>query len=181
MNHAQEPWWWRFHLGPAPVCGAGVFTITRGPGAAARWACAAFRLPRTAAGVATRVTVTRRLLPTGAVLERWARDFDGQLLTTNQLRHDQRSEERLGPVALSLRLEVHPAGLTVNVERCWLRLGRRKWPLPPGLTPRLLAEVRSDAHLTSRFHVLVRLDAPLLGRMLTYGGHLDELETDPCP
>ena len=177
MSDGQEPWWWRFHLGRAPVRGVGVFTVTRGPGVAARWACAAFRFPRTAVGVATRVAVTRRSLPNDDVLEQWARDFNGRLLTTTQIRHGRRSEERLGPVVLSLRLEAHPAGLTVEVERCWLRLGRQRWSLPPGLTPRLLADVRSDAHIASRFHVLVRLDVPLLGRLLTYDGYLDESDS----
>jgi hypothetical protein len=64
--------------------------------------------------------------------------------------------------------------MPTGVGSGWAGGGGRCHPPWP---PRLLAEVRSDAHTASRFHVLVRLDAPLLGRLLTYGGYLDESDS----
>ena len=174
MTDMAQSWWWRFHLGRASVCGAGVFDVIRGPGLAARLLCALLHLPSTKTGVATTVAVSRHPTATGKVAERWARNFGGRLHATTQIRRGHYSEERLGPVVLSLRLDPGPSALTIRAERCWLRLGRWRWLLPRGVSPRLTGTVRSDERLSNRFHVLIRLDMPLLGRLVQYGGYLDE-------
>jgi hypothetical protein len=131
----------------------------------ARFVAALFGFPPAGSDV----PVTLRLSRTGGV-ETWDRSFAGRALSSTQElgrgRYDGLIVERFGPMRF---------GMAAVVEDNRLRLIIRRWdllglPLPRALLPRVDAGEHAD---DGRFHFLVDIAAPLLGRLVRYEGWLE--------
>lgn len=108
-------------------------------------------------------------------VESISRNYNGSILITHQAKMPDSSRERpmllerFGPVKLFIRLEADEAGITFHLQRCSL-LGL---PLPTFLSPRLTARERVSER---RYHYFVRVELPLLGRLIEYEGFLGQPE-----
>ncbi|MDH2426882.1 DUF4166 domain-containing protein [Sphaerisporangium sp. TRM90804] len=189
MDDTPYDWMYRFHLGGETAAGAGSLTVRRGRGLLARLACAALRLPRAGERLPARVTVHRRAgtQPARAaaardapgpapVVETWVRHIGPHRLTTTQVRAGEHGRERHGPLELRTRTAATGAEVTVTQEQALLGAGRWSLRLPARLAPRVAARAwldPADAALRPpRFHIEVRVTAPVAGMLLSYSGFL---------
>jgi hypothetical protein len=155
---------YRMHATTPRVVAVGTGTVTRGTNFLSRLLAKVHRLP--AAGVDRPLTVTFETAKNG---ERISRSYPDATLTTHQSAGGPVGSlllaERFGPFALSIRLSADEQGIDfalIGVRWHGVRLPRSAWP-------RLQASERADGE-TYRFHV--RIDLPLLGRLIEYRGAL---------
>ncbi len=124
----------------------------------------AFGFPRGGNGVPVEVTLTRR-----DGVEAWTRTFGGRTLRSTQEEGRGRYEglvvERFGPTRFGMAV-TEEAGRLGLVVRRWDVLGL---PMPRGLMPRVVSGEHGD---DGRFHFLVDIEVPLLGRLVRYEGWL---------
>ncbi|GAA3805426.1 hypothetical protein GCM10022226_26720 [Sphaerisporangium flaviroseum] len=174
---------WRFHLGDDTVSGTGVLEVRRGPGILGRIACAVLGLPRTCTAAPARVTVRRSRAAGPAagetsILERWERRIGAQDLLSEQVRIGERGWEPHGPLEIRTRTVATPTEVNVVQEGAVVRIGRREFAVPKRLAPRVSAhawvETGDRARMPPRFHIEVRVTAPLIGEVMSYRGHMDE-------
>ena len=164
-----------WHVLPEPIRLIHGATATKSAGGraqvvgAANWAgrlvARVFGFPAEADAVFVRVTFER-----ANGVETWRREFGAQRLTSVQYAGKGRYEgllcERFGPVVIGLALVVEPGRLRLLVRR-WSVFGV---PLPRWLAPRGDAFELEEA---GRFRFYVDIGLPLIGRLVTYSGHLD--------
>jgi hypothetical protein len=153
---------------PAPfLSAAGSFTVTHARSWLVALAIRVFRLPPAGERMPLRLEVDA----TGSE-QRWERTFDGRhtLVTYQYLLADGRLAERTGPLELTFHVDVENGVVVYRPAGLRLRLGRWRIPLPSFFGPRVTARLSADG--ASEMNVMVRIGAPLLGEMLTYGGPL---------
>lgn len=123
-----------------------------------------FGFPRGGQGVPVDVTLTQV-----DGVETWTRTFGGRTLQSRQEEGRGRYEglvvERFGPTRF---------GMAVTEADGRLRLVLRRWdvlgvPMPRWLMPRVLSGEHAD---DGRFHFLVDISVPVLGRLVRYEGWL---------
>lgn len=187
MGDGAYAWMWRFHLGEETVSGTGVLDVRRGPGLLGRVACALLGLPETGEAVPARVTVRRSTGPgprtrDSPIAERWERTIGARELVNDQVRVGARGWEPHGPLEIRTRTVATPTEVNVVQEAAVLRLGHREIAVPGPLAPRVSARAWVEAgdatRRPSRFHVEVRIIAPLIGELLSYRGHMSEEAPD---
>jgi hypothetical protein len=162
----------RMHLANPIVTARGTATVTHGESALARWL--ARRLGFPAAGSGRTVEVTFRRIAGGELL---SRRYADATLTTLQTAEGPagagRIGERFGPVTLRLTLLASEEGLAFRLESA--RLGIL--PLPRLLLPRLTAR---ESAAGAQYCFFVRIDLPLLGRLIQYEGRLMPPNGEEC-
>ena len=155
---------YQMHATAPRVVAVGTGTVTRGTNVLSRVLASLHRLP--ASGVDRPLTVTLETTKNG---ERISRVYPDATVITHQSAGGPAGSfvlvERVGPFALWLRLSGHEQGIDfqlIGVRWHGVRLPQFAWP-------RLQASERADGE-TYRFHV--RLDLPLIGRLIEYWGAL---------
>jgi hypothetical protein len=123
-----------------------------------------FGFPRGGEGVPVDVTLSRE-----KGIETWTRTFGGQTLRSTQQegrgRHEGMVVERFGPTRFGMAVTEEDGRLGLVVRR-WDVLGI---PMPRWLMPRVVSAEQAD---DGRFHFLVDIDVPVLGRLVRYEGWL---------
>jgi hypothetical protein len=150
----------RFHDQPNGGCARGAGRVTWGEGWLPRAIAALARMPRPGDSV----SIHLRVVVEGE-RERWVRQFDGRPFATAQWLQDGLLVEAVGPFRLGFVLVATPETLRFELVRCWLFA----FPVPPAL------RVRVEAVMTARpqsWWVDVRVDVPLLGRLVRYEGEV---------
>ncbi len=142
--------------------------VERGSNFAARRLADFLGMPPEAADIPVETTFS---LEQGA--ETITRNYNGAILITRQAIAKSRPAdgtalllEQFGPVALFIALEGTEEGITFHLRRCSL-LGLR---LPQKLSPRLVARERVR---DGRYHYFVRIELPLVGKLIEYEGLLE--------
>jgi hypothetical protein len=155
---------YRMHATAPRVVAVGTGTVTRGTNVVTRFLADLHRMP--AAGRDRPLTVT---FEAAEDCERIMRSYPDTTLVTHQSAGGPAGSfllaERFGPFALSIRLSADEEGIDfalIAVRWHGMRLPRPAWP-------RLQASERADGEIY-RFHV--RIDLPLLGRLIEYRGTL---------
>ncbi len=152
---------------PSRVRGHGVFRVGRGGNPAARALASMMGLPRAGEAVETRLAVTPCR---GGVL--WQRTFDGRPMNSRQY-PDSRGgfAERFGVVEIRFARDVAAAATVFRQTGASLVAGSIRLPLPRACAPRIRA--REDIVGPGQRRIDVRIDAPLVGLLLTYAGTID--------
>lgn len=155
---------YRMHATAPRVVALGSGTVTRGSNPVTRYLADRLRMP--AAGADRPLTVVFERTADG---ESIARSYPDATLVTHQSAGGPAGSrllaERFGPFALSILLSADGRGIDfalIGVRWRGVRLPRAAWP-------RLHASERADRD-TYRFHV--RIDLPLVGRLIEYQGAL---------
>jgi hypothetical protein len=108
--------------------------------------------------------------------EKWIRKLDNRtLVTTQSAGPSGLLVERFGPLELNFRLVVKDGGLHFKQESAAFRLARIRLRIPGWASPRISATC-NPVELPSRVRVWVRVDAPLIGLVLSYDGNFDKKE-----
>jgi len=144
---------------------AGIASVERGQGPAARLIAWVFRFPR--AGTDVPVTVDLIARNGGEI---WERHFSGKKMLSIQ--EEGRAGlliERFGPFAFSMAVTVDAGRLSLHMREGWV-LGV---PLPGFVLPRITA-FEHDAGDRFNFHVDLAL--PVIGRVVRYIGWLEPVE-----
>ena len=123
-----------------------------------------FGFPRPADDIAVTVTLARE-----DGVETWTRSFAGSTFQSKQ----QEGEGRYAGLIVE-RFGLTGFGMAVVVEGCRLGLVLRRWdilglPMPRWLMPHVTAGEHAD---DGRFHFLVDIALPVLGRLVRYEGWL---------
>ena len=100
--------------------------------------------------------------------ERWTRDFDGQVFSSELSGRNGLAVERFGPIRFGFALVSTGDGLAMELRR-WSVLGI---PLPLFLAPRIAAR---EWQAEDRFHFDVAVALPLIGDVVHYSGWLKPL------
>lgn len=151
---------------------SGSFNVRHGSNAAARLLARLLRLPAAGASVHTRLVVT----PTREG-ERWHRTFAGRDFVTYQRRTaDGLMAERAGAFEILFRLDERGGMRRYRQVGFALRLGRLRIRLPRRLSPRVVGRERVSSD-GSRVSVSVRVNAPLVGLLIAYGGSVEAERT----
>jgi len=155
---------YRMHTTAPRVVAVGTGTVTRGTNVVTRFLADLHHMP--AGGRDRPLTVTFEAVEDG---ERIMRSYPDTTLITHQsaggLAGSFLLAERFGPFVLSIRLSAGEEGIDfalIGVRWHGMKLPRPAWP-------RLQASERADGEIY-RFHV--RIDLPLLGRLIEYRGTL---------
>lgn len=161
----------RMHAAEPRLVAQGSGTVTRGDNPIARGLARLLGLP--AAGEDRPLRVTFESVAGG---ERLSRHYPDATLTTLQMEAGPPDSgllaERLGPFSLTLQLRASAEGLD------FMLIGVR-WqgmPVPRPAWPRLYASERAEGNIYL-FHV--RIDLPMLGRLIEYKGRLEIAEDKP--
>jgi hypothetical protein len=83
--------------------------------------------------------------------------------------------ERMGIVEMRFRLDVAGGTLNYQTISAALRLVFLRVPLPRWLGPHVTARERGVGEM-NQIHVSVEVSVPLLGRLISYGGILTQVE-----
>ncbi len=146
---------------------AGLASVERGRGPAARLVAWAFRFPH--AGTDVPVTVDLVARNGGEV---WERRFAGKKMVSIQ--EEGRAGllvERFGPFAFSMTVTVDGGRLSLDVREGWV-LGV---PLPALALPRITAFEHDEG---DRFNFHVDLALPVIRRLVRYIGWLEPVEAE---
>jgi hypothetical protein len=128
-----------------------------------------FGFPPAGSNVPVEVELTRK-----GGIETWTRTFAGRRLRSTQAagrgRYDCLVVERFGPTRF---------GMAVTEREGHLGLVLRRWdvlgiPMPRSLMPRVVSGEHAD---DGRFHFLVDISLPVLGRLVRYEGWLIQLKS----
>lgn len=156
-------------VSPLRLCG--LFTISHGKSRLARAVARLLRLPPPGWAVPTRLIVRRE--PDG---EHWQRSFGRHRLATFQRPlQDGLLGEQFGPLEFRTRLEVEQEGLVYRQVGVRLRLGPLIVPLPLRFSPRVDGR-EEPAGAPHRTRVTVRVDIPIVGRLIGYVGDVEREE-----
>jgi hypothetical protein len=143
--------------------------ISGASNALARLIARPFGFPRAGHDVPVRVTLTD-----ANGIETWTRDFGGKILRSRQQlgrgRYEGLVVERFGPTSFGMAVVVRDGRLGLILRR-WDVLGI---PMPNWLMPRVEAGEHAD---DGRFHFLVDIALPVLGRLVRYEGWLVQLKS----
>ncbi|HEY6236233.1 MAG TPA: DUF4166 domain-containing protein, partial [Candidatus Elarobacter sp.] len=132
--------------------------VTHEPGFLRNAVARALRMPAAAARAPGTLVVSVR-----GDREIWARTFPDLTLRTTQWIDAGRLVEQAGPLQFVFDVDADERGMRFSQTACRL-FGRT---LPRALAPRVETVVRGDER---GWNVLVSIDAPVLGRIATYGG-----------
>jgi len=99
-------------------------------------------------------------------VERWTRDFGGQLFSSELSQAGTGVTERFGPLRFDFALLAGPHGLDMRLRR-WSAF---RIPMPRFLAPRIVAREREDEQ--GRFRLDVAVALPLVGDVVAYSGWL---------
>jgi hypothetical protein len=128
-----------------------------------------FGFPPAGTNVAVEVELTRK-----NGIETWTRTFAGRRMRSTQTagrgRYDCLVVERFGPTRFGMAV-TEDAGHLGLVLRRWDVLGI---PMPRWLMPRVVSGEHAD---DGRFHFLVDISLPVLGRLVRYEGWLVQLRS----
>jgi hypothetical protein len=119
------------------------------------------------------VRVERRI-DGATVHERWIRTFGAADLTTRQVRRGHRVDERIGPVQLRMHCHATASDVWFISIGAALVLGGWHLRLPALVAPQAFAHAWSSTADTFGVEVSIRI--PLLGTIISYRGHLIEVE-----
>ncbi len=148
--------------------GHGLFRVTHGTNAAARLFARLLRFPAPGDAIATTLVVTTDAKGT----ERWQRTFAGRRFDSRQYPDGHGGfSERFGAVEFRFRRDAADRGTVFTHTSTAFVAGPVRIPLPRACTP--LISAREDVVSGTRRRIDVRVDAPLLGTLLTYGGTID--------
>ena len=149
----------------------GKAAITRGRNVITNITANIFGFPKAGEDIPVTVNLTRK----GGV-EHWTRHFGGRRMFSTQEAGTGRDEdhiiERFGPVAVKLEVIVEASRLYL-VPKAMTFFGV---PLPKFLLPH--GETYEKQH-AGIFHFHVDIIAPIIGRLVKYEGHLEQLKTPP--
>jgi hypothetical protein len=158
----------RLHMAAPAVSAHGVATVTRGDTLLGRLLARLVGLPKPGTARELRVTVVATASG-GEILSRF---YPDRVFATAQVAAGAAGSglisERVGPFALVFRLEARAHGLTFILREA--RLFGIRLPLP--LRPIVQARETAD---DGTYHFFVRVDLPLIGRLIQYQGRLDEI------
>lgn len=116
---------------------------------------------------------TRLVIERTESREKWCRVIgDCAFSTTQVATRDGLLAERFGVVELRFRLEVHGGDLVFVQAEAAMRIGGVTLRLPMFVVPRVSAREGLEPG-GSRLRVSVSLDAPVLGRLVSYSGTVD--------
>ncbi|HEV2740753.1 MAG TPA: DUF4166 domain-containing protein [Candidatus Elarobacter sp.] len=132
--------------------------VTHEPGFLRNAVARALRMPAAAARAPGTLVVSVR-----GDREIWVRTFPDLTLRTTQWLDAGRLVEQAGPLQFVFDVDADERGMRFSQTVCRL-FGRT---LPRALAPRVETVVRGDER---DWNVLVSIDAPVLGRIVTYGG-----------
>lgn len=148
---------------------AGRADIVRGRNPLTRLVAALFRFPAAGRDVPVEVEFTTDAAGT----QTWRRSFAGRQMVSRQFRGTGRDErllvERFGPFTF---------GLTLALRDGQLHLIARQWRLGPLPLPRWLLPTGDshEAEVDGRFRFHVEIALPILGRVVSYQGWLDNVD-----
>jgi hypothetical protein len=161
----------RFHAAPGDVRGQGLFRMEGSPTALGRLLATLMRLPRATGDTPVGLTIIRLTPPLGGEpRELWHRQFGPDAMDSIQVA-EERLVERFGRLELGFDLTVADARLLFTHVRTRVRIGRLRLRLPRWLSPHVEASVGATID-RRRLAVSVRINAPLVGDLLSYGGEL---------
>lgn len=161
----------RLHNSGGTVHAVGVFQVSHGNNKLARMLARFARLPAAGEAVDVRLQVTEQ-----EEGEEWLRTFAGHNLVSMQSdRGAGLLVERMGIVEMRFQLEVAGGVLNYQTVSAALRLGSLRVPLPHWLSPQVTAWEKAVGDL-NQIHVSVQVNIPLLGRLISYGGMLTQVE-----
>ena len=160
--HAQVA---ALHCGTASLRATGRMRVERGSGLLSRLVAMVVGLPRSGSDVPTRLVIVRH-----GGCERWVREFGGAAAIRSQQTGGRAGElvERFGVLAFVFVLDVAGEALRFRQRACHVRIGGVRLPIPSVLAPCVSAVVAPAACRGAV--VSVRVDTPLLGRLLAYVG-----------
>ena len=154
----------RAHFPGVAVRGSGVFRITHGKALFSRITARLLRLPLEGDDVPTTLAITPQ-----ADGELWERTFGTGRLRTRQYDCAGILAERFGLLELRFRLRAEEGGLTYVQAGAYLRMGPISMRMPNRLAPRVRAREEASGDQT---HILVEVDLPMIGRLISYEGCL---------
>ena len=161
----------RLHDSGETVHAVGVFQVRHGNNLLARTLARLARLPAEGEAVDVRLQVTAK--DEG---EEWLRTFAGRpMLSMQSDRGVGLLVERLGIMEMRLRMEVAGGALNYKTESAALRLGSLRVPIPHRLSPHVMAWEKAVGDV-NQIQVSVEVTLPLLGRLISYGGLLTQVE-----
>ncbi len=134
--------------------------VVRGDGIIRGVIARAFGLPPSANNVPVRVNVTR-----DGDREHWLRNFDGRDLPSIQWEENGLLIEQISGARFAFNLVPDSKGLTYELRRSWMG----PFPIPRLLAPRVFT---TTIGFEDGWHLSMRMELPLLGRMLEYGGDI---------
>lgn len=145
----------------------GRFTVTRATSWPARFALVFAGMPPSGEDVALRLEIQ-----TTPDHQLWRRAFaDFTMETTQWLLPDGRLVERKGPVELLFRIAFEEGAVVYHPAGARARVGPFRLRLPSWLAPRVDCRAWTEPD-DERMHVRVVVSAPIVGRLITYGGPL---------
>ena len=159
----------RFHASTADVCGSGILEVRQARRWYGRLIARMLRLPRTSGATRVTLTIHRERAGTSEIVEYWSRRFDGQAMDSIQTASAQHVVEQIGRLELRFAISVASRRLCFEQVGTSIRVGPRRLPVPTVIAPRVHASVGGDEE---HLDVSVRIDAPLLGTVLSYAGKL---------
>ena len=167
VDRRRQHWVFRFHMGDASVRGIGSLEVRRARTPVARVLCALLRLPRSGAGVPTRIAILRR--PDGEI---WIRIIGGRPYLSRQLRRPGFVVERIGPLELYFVVAIDKYGIGYEQKNAALRLGQLRLPIPEQAAPSICA--RAEARGEWGFFVRVDVRGPRAFPLFSYSGVIEE-------
>jgi hypothetical protein len=161
----------RLHDSGETVHAVGMFQVRHGPNKLAQTLARLARLPAPGEAVDVRLQVTAQ-----GESEEWLRTFAGHPLMSMQSgRGAGLLVESMGIVEMRFRLEVAGGALNYQTVSAALRLGSLRVPLPRWLSPHVTAWERAVGDV-NQIDISVEVNFPLLGRLISYGGMLTQIE-----
>jgi Domain of unknown function (DUF4166) len=161
----------RLHDSGETVHAVGVFQVSHASNRLARTLARLARLPAPGEAVDVRLQVTEQ-----EEGEEWLRTFAGRPMVSMQSGMGAGVlVERMGIVEMRFRLDVAGGTLNYQTISAALRLVFLRVPLPRWLGPHVTARERGVDEM-NQIHVSVEVSVPLLGRLISYGGILTQVE-----
>lgn len=155
----------RFHGPTCPAQCWGSVRITRTANRWTRIIAGLLRLPEPAESATAELTVTPE-----KGCHKWIRKLgDSELVTRQCAGPGGLLREFLGPLEFRFRLVVKEADLHFQQEAVRFRLAGASFPVPGWAVPKLKAVCHGDGP-GSRVRISVRVEAPLVGVLLSYEG-----------
>ena len=150
----------RFHDSTAGARAEGKLCVKRADGLVRSAIANAFRLPPSSDSIAVRLTVT-----CDGDREVWVRDFGGRELASVQWEEDGFLVEQVSSVRFVFNLVPDRRGLAYELREC--RFGAIA--VPHALAPRVFTTTSGS---DSGWHLSMRMEVPVLGRLLEYEGNM---------
>jgi hypothetical protein len=172
----ESDWLRRFHLGDRTVRGTGLLDILPAERRTGRVLGRLLRFPPAGTALPLRVEIVRgRSQPPGR--ERWTRSLGGRRLDTVQTHDGDLVRERFGLVELRMQLTDEGTALRLSPGGADVVLRGWRLRLPRWCAPQASAYVwaqPAERPGRPRFGLRVRIRVPVMGRLLSYSGHVEE-------